>query len=139
MSDLDPRLREEAYALQSHLGFDLTGWREGWARVELPVSGHLMNRQGLVHGGVHATLLDTAMGYCGCYTGDPNRRTLALTLSLTVNYISQINGLKLVAEARREGGGRSTFFASATLRDDAGGLIATATGVFRLRAEAQAG
>jgi uncharacterized protein (TIGR00369 family) len=49
----------------------LTGWREGWARVELPVADVLGNRQGLVHGGVHATLLDTAMGYCGCFTGDP--------------------------------------------------------------------
>jgi hypothetical protein len=71
MDDLDPTLREGAYPLQAHLGSSLTGWREGWARVELPVADVLGNRQGLVHGGVHATLLDTAMGYCGCYTGDP--------------------------------------------------------------------
>jgi len=134
MSDLDPTLREEAYPLQAHLGFALTGWRDGWARVELPVAGHLGNRQGIVHGGVHATLLDTAMGYCGCYTGDRGRRATALTLSLTVNYISQIKDMHLIAEALKTGGGRSTFFASGTLRDDTGAVIATATGVFRFRA-----
>jgi len=133
MSDLDPTLREETYPLQAHLGFELTGWRDGWARVELPVAGHLGNRQGIVHGGVHATLLDTAIGYCGCYTGDRDRRAMALTLSLTVNYISQVNGLRLVAEASKTGGGRSTFFASGTLRDETGAVIATATGVFRFR------
>jgi hypothetical protein len=37
MDDLDPTLREGPYPLQAHLGFELTGWREGWARVELPV------------------------------------------------------------------------------------------------------
>ncbi len=133
MSDLDPALRETAYALQSHLGFDLTGWRDGWARVELPVTPQLSNRQGLVHGGIHATLLDTAMGYCGCFTGDPDKRVMALTLSLTVNYLSQVNGLRLIAEATKTGGGRSTFFASAILRDDTGQDVASATGVFRYR------
>lgn len=133
MDELDPTLREDAYPLQAHLGFALTAWREGWARVELPVTAHLGNRQGLVHGGVHATLLDTAMGYCGCYTGDPARRVMALTLSMTVNYISDTRGLRLIAEAMRTGGGRSTYFASGTLRDDTGTEIATATGVFRYR------
>jgi uncharacterized protein (TIGR00369 family) len=133
MPELDPRLREEAYALQKHLGFALTGWREGWARVELLVGPHLSNRQGLVHGGIHATLLDTAMGYSGCHTGDPEQRIMALTLSLTVNYINQVSGLRLVAEAVRTGGGRSTFFASGSLRDETGAQIATATGVFRYR------
>ncbi len=133
MDDLDPNLREGAYPLQAHLGFDLTGWRQGWARVELPVAAFLSNRQGLVHGGTHATLLDTAMGYCGCYTGDRDNRMMALTLSLTVNYLSQVKGVRLIAEATKAGGGRSTFFASGTLRDDTGVQIATATGVFRYR------
>jgi uncharacterized protein (TIGR00369 family) len=93
----------------------------------------VLNRQGIVHGGIHATLLDTAMGYSGCFTGDPARRVLALTLSLTVNYLSTVKGMRLVAEARRTGGGRATFFASGTLTDDEGGEIAAASGVFRYR------
>ncbi len=84
--DLDPGLVEDAYPLQRHLGFDMTAWAPDYARLEAPLAETLMNRQGLPHGGVHAALLDSAMGFDGCYTGDPNRRQLALTLSLTGNY-----------------------------------------------------
>lgn len=131
--DLDPRLVEDAYPLQRHLGFALTAWSEGFARVELPLTEVLMNRQGLPHGGVHATMMDTAMGYAGCFTGDPKVRQMALTLSLTVNYLGQATGDILVAEARVTGGGRKTYFAEGELRDGTGALVATATGVFRYR------
>jgi len=134
MSDkIDPALLEEPSALQTHLGYRLTEWRTDFARVELPLTPVLMNRQGLPHGGMHATLLDTAMGFAGCYTGDPERAQMALTLSLTVNYLGQARGALLIADARRTGGGKSTYFAEATVRDETGGLIATGTGVFRYR------
>ena len=134
MSDkIDPALLEAPSALQTHLGYRLTEWSEDFARVELPLTPVLMNRQGLPHGGMHATLLDTAMGFAGCYTGDPERAQMALTLSLTVNYLGQARGALLIADARRTGGGKSTYFAEATVRDETGALIATGTGVFRYR------
>ncbi|MEJ6389146.1 PaaI family thioesterase [Gymnodinialimonas ulvae] len=129
----DPDLNEEPYALEAHLGYRLTAWSEGEAMVEQPLLPHLTNRQGLPHGGVHATLLDTAMGYAGCYTGDAEVRQMALTLSLNVNYLSRPKGTRLIATARKTGGGKSTFFASGEVRDDLRELIATATGVFRYR------
>ena len=131
--EIDPALLEAPSALQTHLGYRLTIWSEDFARVELPLTPVLMNRQGLPHGGMHATLLDTAMGFCGCYTGDPDRSQMALTLSLTVNYLGQAQGEVLIADARRMGGGKSTFFAEATVRDDQDTLIATGSGVFRYR------
>ncbi|MEM9845426.1 MAG: PaaI family thioesterase [Pseudomonadota bacterium] len=115
------------------LGFEMTGWSDGFARIEAPLAPHLMNRQGLPHGGVYAALLDTAMGFCGCYTGDPEKKQNALTLSMNVNFLAQATGAHLVAEAHVTGGGRSTYFASGTVRDDTGTLLATATGVFRYR------
>lgn len=126
---------EPPSGLQTHLGYRLTAWEPGFARVELPLGPHLMNRQGLPHGGIHATLLDTAMGFAGCHSETPGQRRLALTLSLTVNYLGQAQGTRLIAEARHTGGGKSTFFAEATVRDDSGALIATGTGVFRHRKE----
>ena len=124
---------EPPSGLQTHLGYRLTAWEADFARVELPLGPHLMNRQGLPHGGLHATLLDTAMGFAGCYTGDPDRRQMALTLSLTVNFIGQATGTRLIAEARRTGGGKRTYFAEATVTDDTGARIATGSGVFRYR------
>lgn len=134
MSDLDRLLAgEPPSGLQTHLGYRLVAWSPDFARVELPMTPNIANRQGLPHGGVHATLLDTTMGFAGCYTGDPDRRQMALTLSLTVNFLGQTKGDRLIAEARRTGGGKSTFFAEGTVTDESGEVIATGTGVFRYR------
>ncbi len=132
-SDLDPRLLEDSSPMQQHLGFEMTAWQPDFARVQVPLTKVLMNRQGLPHGGVHATLLDSAMGFAGCYTGDPEKRQMALTLSLTVNYLAQATGTHLIAEGWRTGGGRKTYFAEGKVSDTQGTVIATATGVFRYR------
>ena len=130
---IDRTLIEDPYALQVLLGFAVTGWAENYARIELPLSDRLTNRQGLPHGGIHATLLDSAMGFAGCYTGDPDHRQMALTLSLTVNYLGQAQGGKLIAEGWRTGGGHKTYFAEGSISDSTGQQVATATGVFRYR------
>ena len=48
---------------------NLDDWSPDFARLEMPIAAFHGNRHGLPHGGVYATLLDTAMGYCGCFTG----------------------------------------------------------------------
>ena len=130
---VDPRLVEEPYPLQRQIGFRMTGWAEDYARFELDLAEHLMNRYGIPHGGIYAMLLDTVMGYAGCYTGDPERRVLGMTLSMTTNFLSRPQGEVLVGEGRRIGGGRSSFFAEGVVMDDAGTRVATGTGVFRYR------
>lgn len=128
-----PELEEPAYPLQKHLGFEMVEWRDGFARFEQPLQSFLMNRYGLPHGGVYATLLDTVMGYCGCYTGSAEHKQMAMTLSLNVNFLSRPKGDLLIAEGTKTGGGKSTFFASGLILDETGERIASATGVFRYR------
>ncbi|THD73850.1 PaaI family thioesterase [Thalassobius vesicularis] len=130
---MDARLLEDPYALQRHLGFEITEWSQDFARVEQPLLPHLMNRYGIPHGGVYATLLDTAMGFCGCFTGDPETKRLAMTLSMNVNYEGRAQGTRLICEGRRTGGGAKTFFAEALVTDELGTRIASGTGVFRVR------
>lgn len=132
---MDLSLIEDPYEFQKLLGFRLVEWSEDYARFELPIGAHLGNRYGIPHGGVYATLIDTVMGFAACYTGDPARRRLAMTLSLNVNYLAQPQGRLLIAEGRRTGGGRRSFFAEATVTDDSGARIATGTGVFRYRGD----
>ncbi|SIS83196.1 uncharacterized domain 1-containing protein [Roseivivax lentus] len=124
---------EAPYPFQQHLGMERTGWSADYAQIELPLAEHLGNRQGLPHGGVHATLLDTAMGYAGTWTGDADAPQMALTLSLNVQYLSRPRGARLIAEGWRTGGGKSTFFAEGVIRDDEGEIIAKGSGVFRYR------
>lgn len=127
-------LIEEAYPLQRHLGFELTGWQVDYCQITLPLASYLMNRYGIPNGGAHATFLDTVMEFCGCYTGDRARRQLVMTLSLNISFLAQSTGRTLIAEGRRTGGGPKTFFAAASVCDDTRAQIATGTGVFRYRA-----
>ncbi|WP_420569184.1 PaaI family thioesterase [Thalassovita sp.] len=129
----DPSILEDPYALQRHLGFEIVDWQTDYARVELPMYPHLMNRYGIPHGGVYATILDTAMGFSGCYTGDRDAKKLAMTLSLNVNYEGQAKGNRLICEGRKTGGGAKTYFTSGLVTDDLGTRIASGTGVFRVR------
>ena len=130
---VDPQLVEEPYAYQRLIGMKMAGWSEGFARFELPIRSDLINRYGIPHGGVYATLLDTAMGHAGSYTGDPQSRRFVMTLSLTTHFLAPPRGRLLIAEGRRTGGGLSTYFAESIVRDDEGVAVATATGVFRYR------
>lgn len=127
----DPRLLRETCGFQQSVGYALTEWRADFARIEQDIGPAVLNRQGIPHGGLHATLIDTAMGYAGCYTGDPAQTQKALTLSLTVNFLGQAKGTRLIAEGWRTGGGRKTYFAEARVTDETGALIATGSGVFR--------
>jgi uncharacterized protein (TIGR00369 family) len=133
---MDEQFREAPYAFGAHLGWNMEDWSEGYARFRLPVAPHLMNRHGSPHGGVHAALMDTVMGYAGCWTGDPERRQLCLTLALNLQYLSRPRGVLFIAEGWKTGGGRSTFFGEATMRDETGEPIAKATGTFRYRSGA---
>ncbi len=130
---MDERFREGPSAFATLLGMRMEDWRQDYARFSLPLTPELENRHGTPHGGIHAALLDTVMGHAGCWTGDPDRPQMALTLSLTVQYLSRPRGQRLIAEGTRTGGGRSTYFASGEVVDDTGERIATATGVFRYR------
>lgn len=130
---MDERFREPRYAFADHIGMEMRDWSEGYACFELPLVDFTQNRHGSPHGGIHASLLDTVMGYAGCWTGDPARRQMCLTLALNVQYLSRPLGRLFIAEGRKTGGGRSTFFAEGTIMDETGEMIARGSGTFRYR------
>lgn len=130
---MDDTLREPPYPFQAHLGFTIDDWSDGYCLLTQPMVPHLGNRYGIPHGGVLATLLDTALGYASCFTGDPEDKQLVMTLSLNVQYLSVGRGEKLIAEGRKVGGGRTVAFAEGTVKDENGTLVATATGTFKYR------
>ncbi|MDQ2068101.1 PaaI family thioesterase [Xinfangfangia sp. CPCC 101601] len=126
-------LIEPDYPLQAHLGYRMLDWTDGFSRFELPLQPYLSNRYGIPHGGIYGVMLDTVMGFSGSFTGDPLVKKTAMTLSMTVQFLSRPKGSTLFAEGRRIGGGASTFFAEGRIEDDTGTLIATSSGTFRIR------
>jgi uncharacterized protein (TIGR00369 family) len=101
------------------------------AEFTLSIDDRHLNRQGRLHGGVIATMLDVACGYAGLQgeTGAPVGG--ALTINLNINYIGGIDAGEVIAQGRVIGGGRSVFFAQGEVTAADGRLIATAQGAFK--------
>jgi len=117
--------------LLDYLGIRLASVGPGRCVFELDVEPRHLNRQGSLQGGVTATLLDAACGYAGLH--DDERGTLghAVTVMLTISYISKVNDGRLRATGSVTKSGRSLYFASAELVNESGELIATAQGTFK--------
>ena len=128
MTDFDAH--DLTRGLNGLLGFRLVEWREGFARVTVDLDERHKNRQGGLHGGVTAALVDAATGYCGIYEPDPEKRRGNVTVSLNVNFVSRPKGASLTCTAEVLRAGRRIYFASAEVRDDTGNLIASAEAVY---------
>lgn len=128
--DADPLRTHGGFA--DLVGYELVSWEDDVAEVGLTVEKRHLNRSGVMHGGVLTTLMDTACGYCGCYTPEGETPRRAFSLSLTCNFIGTgQKGRRLIARARRTGGGKSVFFADCEVRDEDGRVIGSGQGTFK--------
>ena len=100
------------------LGARRTEWRDGYAQFELRMHAALLNRQGVLQGGLIATLLDAACGYAGLYVAAPAEPQHGLTLSLTCSFLDRGRGERIVAATttRVSGPTRSTTSTSGACR-----------------------
>ena len=122
-------LREPLF---DHLGIRLTAWRPGHAEFALNLAHHHLNYADSLHGGVIATLLDVACGYCGLRSVTDGAAGLAATITLAVSYHAPAATGRLVARGRVTGAGRSVFFSNGEVLTQAGTLVATAQGAYKL-------
>ncbi|MBL1117614.1 PaaI family thioesterase [Streptomyces sp. 110] len=131
-------------------GLDLMRWVQSERPTDVPTIGRLLgmrfdevdpgrvvvsldtrpdfaNPLGTVHGGIAATLLDSAMG-CAVHTTLPAGVGYT-TLELKVNYIraARTDGQTLIAEGTVLHAGRRTATAEGKVLDEQGKLIAHAT------------
>jgi len=124
--------QQHGSGLQEMLGYRLVEWRMNEAVVTLKVAAQHCNRAGILHGGVLATLLDTASGYACCYCPVPGNIRRCLTLSLTTQFMGQARAGETVSVvAQYQGGGRKIIFTTAAAYDQQGSIIASASGTFR--------
>jgi uncharacterized protein (TIGR00369 family) len=116
-----------AAPIAATMGFDLDLVEDGRAVFSLEPAEHHYNPIGSVHGGVFATLLDSAAG-CAVHS------TLAAgvgytSIDLNVKFLrgmSEATG-RVTCEGRVVNRGRRLALAEATLTDGGGRLLATAT------------
>jgi len=93
------------------LGFSIEEWSPGYAVITAPVQSKHMNRNGLVHGGVFASLLDSAAGLCGTYCMVPGNVRRCITISMSTQFVNAVKEGILRVEARMVSRGRKIFFA----------------------------
>ncbi|MNY62383.1 hypothetical protein D3C86_1991860 [compost metagenome] len=92
-----------------------------------------LNRQGMLHGGLIATLLDAACGYAGLHSDkDKGEEEMhGVTVTLNISYISAAHAGAVIARGKVSRNGQSIYFVQGTLVSDQGELLATAQGAFK--------
>ena len=112
------------------LGFKLMAWREGYARLEMPVRGEHRNTVGYLHGGVISSLLDIAGAVAGSY--GVAQDFVSLTINLNCNFMSPHKSGTAIAEGELVRATSTMFFAQSKLLDPENNrLCATATGIYK--------
>ncbi|WP_028670361.1 PaaI family thioesterase [Saccharospirillum impatiens] len=125
---------EQPYSgYQALIGWEVKERQPGEVKIELALTHHHLNRSDYVHGGVLASLLDTAMSFAGLYSPAPQWVRKAVTLSMTTTFVSPVQQGTLTVIGRVRGGGRKTFMSTGEVFDEQGKLIAFGEGSFRLR------
>ncbi len=124
----NPTLYEGTYL--EFLGFRLTEWKEGFARLEMPVRPEHRNTVGFLHGGVIASLLDIAGAVSGSF--GTSEKFVSVTVNLNCNYLSPLRAESVIVEGELVRANKSLFFAQARLLDpEQKRLCATATGTYK--------
>lgn len=114
------------------LGIEIVDWSENWAKLRLPFHERLTNDGRVYHGGVVASLVDTA-GAAAAWSGhDFSKGTKASTVSMTVNYLSAADRSDLMAEARAIKRGKELIFTTIEVTDVNEKQIASAVLTYRI-------
>ncbi|GGG06260.1 PaaI family thioesterase [Paenibacillus aceti] len=112
-----------------YLGSQVETVDERHVVVTLEVKPHHHNLIGIVHGGVHATLLDSAMGLLAM-VNRPGCKVV--TTNLNMNYVAKSSTGRMIVSAELIHSSRTMITAHAFARMDNGDLCAFGTGTFRV-------
>jgi uncharacterized protein (TIGR00369 family) len=114
------------------IGYRVTRWDTDYCEMELTVEAKHLNRLSVPHGGVLATLVDTAAGIAVAFADGTDKVLPAVTLSLSMQFLGQAkSGDVLTATGRRIGGGRTIAYGTTEIRDQDGRMIARGDATFR--------
>jgi len=127
------RERVEASAFHRSFGMTLERVAVGEVDVALDAGHDHLNLIGTVHGGVLATLADTATGLAYRTVLDPG--TTFTTIQLSVTYLTAGRAGRIEARGRVVKRGRRTGYAEADVVDGEGRLLARATALLAVMPE----
>ena len=128
VQELARRLRRSNVPRQ--FGFELEAAEPGRAVVRMRVAAKHKQVHGVVHGGILATLADTAGGLA-TYMTVP-RGTRVATVEMKINFLEPVDRGSVTAEARVLRRGRNFAVVDCEVSDSAGRLVAKALMTFSI-------
>lgn len=124
------QLKEAAeHTFWGYLGCVLDRIDERQVVVSLTILPHHLNLLGILHGGVHATLIDSAMGIAAM-AARPNESVV--TTNLNMHYVAPVSEGKITVTANLMHMSRKMITTQGEVRTEDGELCAFGTGTFRI-------
>jgi uncharacterized protein (TIGR00369 family) len=130
-ADLRDRIARSAF--HSWVGMELVSAEPGRVEIGLDAAEHHLNLQGMLHGGVIATLADTATGLAVRSMVPADRRHA--TVQLDVHYLSPGRPGRVTAVGTTVRVGATIAYAEADVTDGRGRLLARATATVAVTAD----
>lgn len=126
MEELRARVRGSEF--HQWAGLDLTEVGDGRCSLHLRLEPHHFNPQGIVHGGMIATLADTAIGLAVRSMLPPG--LTHRTAQLNVHYLTKGEGARLTGNGRALHVGNRMGYGEGEVVDEQGRLLARAAATF---------
>lgn len=123
-----------ASGAQALIGYDIDlSAADGTARVVLDVKPQHLNRNGTLHGGIHAMMLDAAAGFAASrrMAGETQNLVPVVTLSLTTSFLAAAPEGRVIVHGQVTGGGYKIIYAEARVMLEDGTILSTGAGVFK--------
>ncbi|OAB34047.1 PaaI family thioesterase [Paenibacillus glacialis] len=111
------------------LGCELEELSEKRVVVSIDIKPHHLNLIGILHGGVHATLIDSAMGLIAMIARPQDN---VVTSNLSINYLAPTERGRVLVTAELIHSSRKMITTQAFARTENGELCAFGTGTFRV-------
>lgn len=111
------------------LGMEFECLDPGNVILKLPVKDHLMNANGVMHGGVLTTILDTVSGITIRSTKKDIR---VATISLTTQFIAPVKGGTIYAYANIINQGNKIQYIESKVTNEEGSIVGTGLATFTI-------
>jgi acyl-CoA thioesterase len=106
------------------------GAADGHATYYLDVVPELLNPHGVLHGGAVYVMVDYSMGGATMAVLPPGE--ICATIEIKISYLASVRGGKLTCATEVIKRGKNIAFLESRVTDDAGVLVAAATGSFAI-------
>ncbi|GGE19546.1 hypothetical protein GCM10011571_21830 [Marinithermofilum abyssi] len=124
------RERQSAYP-SGFLGLKGEFVEKGVYQFRIPITPYMLNRGGVVHGGILATLADSTMG--SLINKSLPENAFAVTVEMKVNYVRPGTGTELISRASLIRLGHTLAVAECRIANEKGSEIAVAIGTFSIQ------